>query len=125
MNEEKYIEEQVGRRNPFTVPEGYFDTFADQLMASLPERQPRTKYVWLRPLRYAAAVVCVLAMGAMTWFALSSSPDVQQPIQAEAIQVSSDVAFYLRMFVRRIRKRYEKTVVFPECCVVPECIGLC
>ena len=75
MNEEKYIEEQVGRRNPFTVPEGYFDTFADQLMASLPERQPRTKYVWLRPLRYAAAVVCVLAMGAMTWFALSSSPE--------------------------------------------------
>ena len=73
MNEEKYIEEQVGRRNPFTVPEGYFDTFADQLMASLPERQPRTKYVWLRPLRYAAAV--------------------RQPIQAEAIQVSSDVAF--------------------------------
>ena len=93
MNEEKYIEEQVGRRNPFTVPEGYFDTFADQLMASLPERQPRTKYVWLRPLRYAAAVVCVLAIGAMSWFALSSSPDVQQPIQAETIQVPSDAAF--------------------------------
>ena len=87
MNEEKY------RRNPFTVPEGYFDTFADQLMASLPERQPRAKRVWLRPLRYAAAVVCVLAMGAMTWFALSSSPDVRQPIQAESIQVPSDVAF--------------------------------
>ena len=93
MNEEKYIEEQVGRRNPFTVPEGYFDTFADQLMASLPERQPRAKRVWLRPLRYAAAVVCVLAMGAMTWFALSSSPDVRQPIQAEAIQVPRDVAW--------------------------------
>ena len=93
MNEEKYIEEQVGRRNPFTVPEGYFDTFADQLMASLPERHPRAKQVWLRPLRYAAAVVCVCAMGAMGWFALSSSPDVRQPMQAEAAQVSSDAAF--------------------------------
>ena len=62
MNEEKYIEEQVGRRNPFTVP-------------------------------YAAAVVCVCAMGAMGWFALSSSPDVRQPMQAEAAQVSSDAAF--------------------------------
>ena len=70
MNEEKYIEEKVGRRNPFTVPEGYFDTFADQLMASLPERQPRAKHVWMLPMRYAAAVVCVLAMGAMAWFAL-------------------------------------------------------
>ena len=93
MNEEKYIQEQVGRRNPFTVPEGYFDIFADQLMASLPERQPRARRIWLRPLRYAAAVVCVLAMGAMCWFALSSSPDAPQPMQAEAVQVSGDVAF--------------------------------
>ena len=93
MNEEKYIEEQVGRRNPFTVPEGYFDTFADQLMASLPERQSRAKQVWLRPLRYAAAIVCVCAMGAMGWFALSSSPDVSQPVRTEAAQMSNDAAF--------------------------------
>ena len=93
MNEEKYIEEQVGRRNPFTVPEGYFETFTDQLMTSLPERQQHAKNVWLRPMRYAAAVVCVLAMGAMAWFALSSSPDVHQSIQAEAVQMSSDAEF--------------------------------
>ena len=73
------------------VPEGYFDTFADQLMVSLPERQPRTKRVWLRPLRYAAAVVCVFAMGALSWFALS--PESHQPIQAEAVQLSSDADF--------------------------------
>lgn len=91
MNEEKYIQEKVGSRNPFVVPEGYFDTFADQLMASLPERQPRTKRVWLRPLRYAAAVVCVFAMGALSWFALS--PESHQPIQAEAVQLSSDADF--------------------------------
>ena len=47
MNEEKYIEEKVGRRNPFVVPEGYFDTFAVS----------------------------------------------QQPLQAEAVKVSTDVAF--------------------------------
>ena len=93
MNEEKYIEEQVGRRNAFTVPEGYFETFTDQLMASLPERQQHAKQVWLRPLRYAAAVVCVCAMGAMGWFALSSYPDVRQPMQAEAVQMSSDAEF--------------------------------
>ena len=91
MNEEKYIQEKVGSRNPFVVPEDYFDTFADQLMASLPERQPRTKRVWLRPLRYAAAVVCVFAMGALSWFALS--PESHQPIQVEAVQLSSDADF--------------------------------
>ena len=91
MNEEKYIQEKVGSRTPFVGPEGYFETFADQLMASLPERQPRTKRVWLRPLRYAAAVVCVFAMGALSWFALS--PESHQPIQAEAVQLSSDADF--------------------------------
>lgn len=73
------------------VPEGYFDTFADQLMASLPERQPRAKQVWLRPLRYAAAVVCVFVLGAVSWLTLS--PETHQPIQASAVQISSDVAF--------------------------------
>ena len=91
MNEEKYIEEKVGRRNPFVVPEGYFDTFADQMMASLPERQPQAKRLWLRPLRYAAAVVCILALGALAWFTLS--PVSQQPLQAKAVKVSTDVAF--------------------------------
>ena len=62
-------------------------------MASLPERQPRAKHVWLLPMRYAAAVVCVLAMGAMAWLALSPSSDVHQPIQAETIEVSNDAAF--------------------------------
>ena len=73
------------------VPEDYFDTFADQLMASLPERQPRAKQVWLRPLRYAAAVVCVFVLGVVSWLTLS--PETQQPIQASAVQISSDVAF--------------------------------
>jgi len=91
MNEEKYIEEKVGRRNPFVVPEGYFDTFADQLMASLPECQPQAKRLWLRPLRYAAAFVFILALGAWAWFALS--PVSQQPLQAKVVKVSSDVAF--------------------------------
>lgn len=91
MNEEKYIQEKVGSRNPFVVPEGYFETFADQLMASLPERQPRANRVWLRPLRYAAAVVCLFVMGAMAWFAFS--PDKQQSLQAKAVNVSTDVAF--------------------------------
>lgn len=83
MNEEKYIQERVGNRNPFRVPAGYFDHLADQVMATLPEREPRARRVWLRPLRYAAAAVCVFALGALSWMALS--PDTPQ-LQAEAVQ---------------------------------------
>lgn len=36
MNEEKYIREKMGTRNPFTVPEGYFDQLAEQIINRLP-----------------------------------------------------------------------------------------
>ena len=56
MEEEKYIEEKVGKRNPFRVPEGYFDNLTAQIMESLPEQKPKAKTVWLRkPMYYAAA----------------------------------------------------------------------
>ena len=32
MKEDKYIEELVGKRNPFVVPEGYFEQLTDQVM---------------------------------------------------------------------------------------------
>lgn len=74
--EEKYIEEKFGRRTPFKVPEGYFDSFASQLIQNLPEREraKKAKVVELRPSawrRYrvvgvAAACVCaaMLTVGA-------------------------------------------------------------
>ena len=36
-NEEKFIIESLGKENPFRVPEGYFDHFAEQFMNELPE----------------------------------------------------------------------------------------
>ena len=56
MNEEKYIEERVGKRNPFRVPDGYFDQFPEQLMNSLPKRQPKAKLIWLRPMLLPVSV---------------------------------------------------------------------
>lgn len=98
MNEEKYIEEKVGKRNPFLVPEGYFDTFASQLMSQIaekPERQPRAKSVWLRkPLYYAAACVCALFLSGSAWLFFSKSDvPAQQPVQMASQQESGDVDF--------------------------------
>ncbi len=91
MNEEKFIEERVGKRNPFLVPDGYFDQFADQLMATLPERRSRAKSIWLRPVFYAAASICALMICAGVWLAM---PDSQQsPVQMTAQQESVDEAF--------------------------------
>lgn len=53
MNEEKYLEERLTKHNPFQVPEGYFDSFAEQVMNQLPERQQEARRVLLRPWMYA------------------------------------------------------------------------
>ena len=74
MKEEKYIEERVGKRNPFLVPDGYFDSFADQMMQRLPERKKKAKSVWLRPILYAAASVCALFICTGVYLALSEEP---------------------------------------------------
>ena len=61
MNEEEYLRSRMGTKNPFTVPEGYFEQLTAQVMDRLPEKKPATVAVMkrLRPWLYAAACVCV------------------------------------------------------------------
>ena len=102
MEEEKYIEERVGKRNPFLVPDGYFEHLADQVMASLPEQpeqqtskqQPKAKRISIRSLYYyAAAAVCALVVSVAVWQAFPGSSQqavVQAPV---AYQEPSDADF--------------------------------
>jgi len=96
MNEEKYIEEKVGKRNPFLVPDGYFDSFADRLMQQLPEqplrevaaseeRQP-ARMVRMRRWLYAAACAVVLIVSAWVWQSLPDTSAVKQPVAQVAAQ---------------------------------------
>ena len=61
MNEEVYLNERMGKKNPFTVPEGYFEQLKAQVMDRLPEKKPTKVAVMkrLRPWLYAAACTCV------------------------------------------------------------------
>lgn len=95
MEEQKYIEEKVGKRNPFRVPDGYFDNFAAQMMQQLPEkpeRKAQAKQVWLRkPLYYAAACIAVLLISVTAWL-LMPETDMQTtaPTQMAAQQEMTD-----------------------------------
>lgn len=40
MNDDKILMERYGKKHPFTIPEGYFEQFREQLMSSLPEDEP-------------------------------------------------------------------------------------
>ena len=90
MKEENPIESAC-KRNPFRVPDGYFESLSDQILAKVDaeglqhERQEvrKAKTVWLRPLLYAAAGVCALFVSVLSYQSfggdspVSSSPVVQ------------------------------------------------
>lgn len=69
--EEKELERMIGKKQPFAVPDGYFDRFADGMMARLPEQQPVVQVpraaLWRR-LRPAIAVAA--CAGAVVWGAM-------------------------------------------------------
>ena len=73
MKEEKILNMKFGKENHFTVPEGYFDSFAEKMMEQLPHVDGmearvidmKPKALWHRlPLRkLAAAIAVVMLMG--------------------------------------------------------------
>lgn len=69
MIEENKLRQHVGTKEPFKVPEGYFDTFADRLQAridQMPQVKKPTKVVNFVPKAWfaaAASVVIVASVG--------------------------------------------------------------
>ena len=67
MKEEDELLRRCGTKPPFTVPEGYFENFAKELMDKLPEKDtatamPNTPTMWerIKPWVYMAAMFCGL-----------------------------------------------------------------
>ncbi len=102
VNEEKYLKDLIGSENHFRVPEGYFDNFASELMAKLPEESQKTdggkvtkeggklKIVggkWLRPLLAVAACLLVAVMSVTVY--LNKQQDVASEQELVAMQEGS------------------------------------
>ena len=78
---EKYLQERFGRGNHFAVPEGFFDSIAEQVMQQLPEKSARTARtrptMWQR-YRYtvlAAACICAAVFGTAVYLAGNTRPE--------------------------------------------------
>lgn len=78
MNEEEYLRTKLGNRNPFTVPEGYFDHLADRVMQQLPAERKHTVVRSLRPWLYAAACIAILIVSVLFVSHQSNQPTQQQ-----------------------------------------------
>lgn len=74
VKEDKYIENQFGKVQPFKAPQGYLDNFANQFMAQLPDQAAKTvktqHAIWfrMRPAMIAAASVLAVALTATVYF---------------------------------------------------------
>ena len=99
-HEEDYIRERIGNNNPFTVPEGYFDQLASQIIAKLPEDQSSAEekeekkkpavVKYLRPLLYAAACVCLGIFGTAIYMnSISDKEEMQLAQQDYAVYSDS------------------------------------
>ena len=101
-DEEKYLRDRIGTRNPFRVPEGYFDNLASQIMEQLPE-QPADRHVptarhttllrRLRPMLAAAALLLVAVLSVTAY--LNYQPNTTDEQQMAAVQetVATDSYF--------------------------------
>ena len=109
IKEEKILRNKWGRENHFTVPDGYFDSFAEQMERQLPELEPRvvTVSMWRRlPLRkMAAAVAAVACLASGTVYVVQrtahSAPKVahaEPQNTTEEVPGSADYSSYDAMF---------------------------
>ena len=96
MNEEKYIHQQMKGKQPFKVPEGYFDDLAMRIMTNLPDAEQhgetptvavnkhRTVRLWT-----SAAAACLAVMVVAT--ALLFQQDSPQHVyKVQATEMSGD-----------------------------------
>ena len=68
MKEEDELLRKCGTKNPFTVPEGYFENFSKELMEKLPEKEISlsepviTTWQRVKPWIYMTAMFCGLML---------------------------------------------------------------
>ena len=65
MKTEENLKEMFGRKNPFKVPENYFETLADNIISQLPEEssaQVVKMSVWKKYRVHLLAAACVLSV---------------------------------------------------------------
>lgn len=109
IKEEKILRNKWGKENHFTVPDGYFDSFAEQMERQLPEQEPCvvTVSLWsrlpLRKMAAAVAAVACLASGALyvVQRTAHSAPKVahaEAPKTTEEVPGSADCSSYDAMF---------------------------
>lgn len=100
MQTPKNILENSRKKNPFSVPEGYFESFSENLMPQLPEKirmEPERVTLWnkFKPWVYMAAMFAGIALMIELFFVIipnDNQPDILG--KNEDVPVSEIDEFY-------------------------------
>ena len=86
-NEEQYILNRCGKQNPFTVPEGYFDSLRTELMQRV-EVKPKDISLWKRWRGYVAAACMIgVVAGVATYIGFGSEATENKHVAARGEMV--------------------------------------
>ena len=111
INEEDYLNSRMGTKNPFTVPEGYFEQLTKQVMDKIPQtvitemkpaKKPARVAVMkrLRPWLYAAACICVgVFIAAIAFNNRSEMTTPQAASQQLASNNQADYGYYSDSYI--------------------------
>jgi len=98
MDEEKILMERCGKANPFSTPQGYFETLPHQVMSRIRQRQQRRR-IW----RWAIAAVmtgCIFTVGLMfqnrtTTDTLTAEDQYIEDMLDYSMMNNMDIAYYI------------------------------
>ena len=100
MKEEDELLRKCGTKNPFTVPEGYFENFSKELMEKLPEKEISlsepviTTWQRVKPWIYMTAMFCGLMLSVRVF--------VGRPKQDTPIFTAAEAAEFSDQYIETI-----------------------
>ncbi len=96
MGKEDLILKKVGTKNPFNVPDGYFDNFTKELMNQLPEKEmvmvssEITLWQRVKPWVYMTAMFCGIMLSVRIFVGEPQKDEFPVITQAEAESISEE-----------------------------------
>lgn len=96
MEKENQLLKKVGTRNPFTVPDGYFDSFTQEVMNKLPEKEivyvPSEPTLWTRvkPWIYMTAMFCGIMLSVKVFVGNPPKDELPAISQTELENISEE-----------------------------------
>lgn len=96
MGKEDNILRKVGTKNPFSVPDGYFEKFSEELISRLPEKEtvfiPSEPTLWerVKPWIYMVAMFCGIMLSVRIFVGAPQKEDFPLITLAEAESIEAE-----------------------------------